>query len=97
MIFELHLNPQGLSQFEVQGWIASIHCAAATQFTGGRCKEQTNRLLSKEFEKIQGNIDSESKLKKTAELQLTIVTDSKNKQAFTHQVSVTNRLTDIIM
>lgn len=78
---------QGSSQSEVEGWIASIHSASAVQFAGGRGKEQTRWLLNKELEKMQGSIQSDYKLKKMAELQLTIVTESKNKQVITDQIS----------
>ena len=60
------------------------------QFVGSRGKEQTRWLLTSKLEKIQENIESDCKLKKMAELQLTVVTDSKNKQVITEQVSVGN-------
>ena len=70
----------------MEGWISSIHSASAAQVAGSRGKEQTRWLLSSKLEKIQENIESDCKLKKMAELQLTVVTDSKNKQVITEQV-----------
>ena len=77
---------QGSSQSEVEGWISSIHSSSAVQFVGSRGKEQTRWLLTSKLEKIQENIESDCKLKKMAELQLTVVSDSKNKQVITDQV-----------
>ena len=70
----------------MEGWISSIHSASAVQFVGSRGKDQTRWLLTSKLEKIQENIESDCKLKKMAELQLTVVSDSKNKQVITEQV-----------
>ena len=57
------------------------------QFVGSRSKDQTRWLLTSKLEKISESIESDCKLKKMAELQLTVVTESKNKQVITEQVS----------
>ena len=44
-------------------------------------------MLNKELEKVRENVDSDGKLKKMAELQLTVVTEAKNKQVISDQVS----------
>lgn len=43
-------------------------------------------ILMTETSKVEGKISSDSKLKKMAELQSTVVTDSKSKQAFLDHV-----------
>lgn len=76
----------------MEGWISNIHSASAQQLVGCRGKDHTRCLLTSKVEKIQEGIDSDCKLKKMAELQLTVVMDNKNKQAITEQVR-----TDIYM
>ena len=55
---------------------------------GQRGKHEMLRILTTEISRVEGKISSDSKLKKMAELQSTVVTDSKNKQAFLDQVYV---------
>ena len=80
---------QGSNLSEVEGWISSIHSTSAVQFVGSRNKDQTRWLLTCKLEKTQESIESDCKLKKMAELQLTVVTESKSKQVITEQVSDT--------
>lgn len=53
---------------------------------GQRGKHEMLRILTTEISRVEKKISSDSKLKKMAELQSTVVTDSKNKQAFLDQV-----------
>lgn len=53
---------------------------------GQRGKHEMLRILTNEISRVEKKISSDSKLKKMAELQSTVVTDSKNKQAFLDQV-----------
>lgn len=53
---------------------------------GQRGKHEMLHILTTEISRVEGKISSDSKLKKMAELQSTVVTDSKNKQAFLDQV-----------
>ena len=55
---------------------------------GQRGKHEMLHILTTETSRVEGKISSDSKLKKMAELQSTVVTDSKNKQAFLDQVTV---------
>ena len=54
--------------------------------SGQKGKHEMLRILMKEISRVEAKISSDSKLKKMAELQSTVVTDSKNKQAFLDQV-----------
>lgn len=54
--------------------------------SGQKGKHEMLRILMKEINRVEAKISSDSKLKKMAELQSTVVTDSKNKQAFLDQV-----------
>ena len=51
-------------------------------------KEEMVQILSQETTRVENKIQSDSKLKKMAELQSTVVTDLKNKQAFLDQVQL---------
>ena len=53
---------------------------------GQKGKHEMLQILSTELNRVEAKISSDSKLKKMAELQSTVVTDSKNKQAFLDQV-----------
>ena len=53
---------------------------------GQKAKHEMLQILSVEINRVEAKISSDSKLKKMAELQATVVTDSKNKQAFHDQV-----------
>ena len=53
---------------------------------GQKGKHEMLQILSTEIKRIEAKISSDSKLKKMAELQSTVVSDSKNKQAFLDQV-----------
>ena len=57
---------------------------------GQRGKHEMLHILTTEISRVEGKISSDSKLKKMAELQSTVVTDSKNKQAFLDQVYMTS-------
>ena len=61
---------------------------------GQRGKHEMLRILTTEISRVEKKISSDSKLKKMAELQSTVVTDSKNKQAFLDQVMHTKLSTD---
>lgn len=54
---------------------------------GQKGKHEMLRILTTEISRVEKKISSDSKLKKMAELQSTVVTDSKNKQAFLDQVN----------
>jgi len=51
-----------------------------------RGKHEMLHILMTEISRVEGKISSDSKLKKMAELQSTVVTDSKSKQAFLDHV-----------
>lgn len=61
--------------------------ASVVAGSGQKGKREMVRILTTEIKRVEAKISSDSKLKKMAELQSTVVTDSKNKQAFLDQVS----------
>ena len=58
----------------------------ASSRPGVRGKGEMVQALASEITRVENKIQSDSKLKKMAELQSTVVTDVKNKQAFVEQV-----------
>ena len=83
---------QASNQTDLENWITAIHSFAATLLTssgsGVLGKEEMVQILSQETTRVENKIQSDSKLKKMAELQSTVVTDLKNKQAFLDQVQL---------
>lgn len=77
------------NQTDLENWITAIHSMAASVLAGAgqKGKHEMLRILTTEISRVEKKISSDSKLKKMAELQSTVVTDSKNKQAFLDQVN----------
>lgn len=80
--------PQASNQTDLENWITAVHSMAASVVVGPgqKGKHEMLQILSTELNRVEAKISSDSKLKKMAELQSTVVTDSKNKQAFLDQV-----------
>lgn len=80
---------QASNQTDLENWITAIHSMAASVLAGAgqKGKHEMLRILTTEISRVEKKISSDSKLKKMAELQSTVVTDSKNKQAFLDQIS----------
>ncbi len=78
---------QAKSQIELENWITGIHSACASALARQHGKDDTIRLLRSETQKLEQQIESETKMKKMAELQLSVVTQAKNKQAIVSQIA----------
>ncbi|XP_029197221.2 protein still life, isoforms C/SIF type 2-like [Acropora millepora] len=80
---------QASNQTDLENWITAVHSMAASVVVGPgqKGKHEMLQILSTELNRVEAKISSDSKLKKMAELQSTVVTDSKNKQAFLDQIS----------
>ncbi|XP_071801624.1 rho guanine nucleotide exchange factor TIAM1-like isoform X2 [Asterias amurensis] len=78
---------QSQSQIELENWITGIHSACASALARQHGKDDTIRLLRSETQKLEQQIESETKMKKMAELQLSVVTQAKNKQAIVSQIA----------
>ncbi|XP_074662751.1 protein still life, isoforms C/SIF type 2-like isoform X1 [Tubulanus polymorphus] len=77
---------QAPSQTELNNWIASIHSACASSYARQHGKDNTLKLLRSEIQKLDTSIDMDCKMRKMAELQLTVVTDPKSRQAIIKQI-----------
>ena len=83
------MDYQASNQTDLENWITAVHSMAVSVLAGSgqKGKHEMLRILMTEINRVETKISSDSKLKKMAELQSTVVTDSKNKQAFLDQVN----------
>uniref|UniRef100_A0A803Y5H1 TIAM Rac1 associated GEF 2 n=1 Tax=Meleagris gallopavo TaxID=9103 RepID=A0A803Y5H1_MELGA len=77
---------QATSQTDLENWVTAIHSACASLFAKKLGKEDTVRLLKNQTKSLFQKIDMDSKMKKMAELQLSIVSDPKNRKAIENQI-----------
>lgn len=66
--------------------MTAIHSASASLLAKRQGKEDTVRLLRTQVRGLLQKIDMDAKMKKMAELQLTVVSDPKNRKAIENQV-----------
>ncbi|XP_020656894.3 rho guanine nucleotide exchange factor TIAM2 isoform X1 [Pogona vitticeps] len=77
---------QATSQTDLENWVTAIHSASASLFAKKLGKEDTIRLLKNQTKSLIQKIDMDSKMKKMAELQLSVVSDPKNRKAIENQI-----------
>ncbi|XP_072545175.1 rho guanine nucleotide exchange factor TIAM2-like isoform X2 [Salminus brasiliensis] len=77
---------QATSQTDLENWVTAIHSASASLFAKRHGKEDTLRLLRGQIRGLLQKIDMDGKMKKMAELQLSIVSDPKNRKAIENQI-----------
>lgn len=66
--------------------MTAIHSASASMLAKRQGKEDTVRLLGSQTRSLLQKIDMDGKMKKMAELQLSVVSDHKNRKAIESQV-----------
>ncbi|XP_004856904.1 T-lymphoma invasion and metastasis-inducing protein 2 isoform X1 [Heterocephalus glaber] len=77
---------QATSQTDLENWVTAIHSACASLFAKKHGKEDTVRLLKSQTRSLLQKIDMDSKMRKMAELQLSVVSDPKNRKAIESQI-----------
>ena len=77
---------QASNQTDLENWVTAIHSASASLFAKRHGKEDTVRLLRSQIRGLLQKVDMDGKMKKMAELQLSIVSDPKNRKAIENQV-----------
>lgn len=77
---------QATSQTDLENWVTAIHSACASLFAKKHGKEDTVRLLKSQTKSLLQKIDMDSKMRKMAELQLSVVRDPKNRKAIENQI-----------
>lgn len=81
------LSPlQASNQTDLENWVTAIHSASASLMAKRQGKEDTVRLLRSQVRALLQKVDMDGKMKKMAELQLTVVNDPKNRKAIENQV-----------
>ncbi|MEQ2170680.1 T-lymphoma invasion and metastasis-inducing protein 2, partial [Goodea atripinnis] len=79
----LCLSPfrQATNQTDLENWVTAMHSASAALLARRQGKEDTLRLLRCQSRSLLHKIDMDGKMKKMAELQLSIIKDQKNRRA----------------
>ncbi|XP_064195912.1 rho guanine nucleotide exchange factor TIAM2-like [Anguilla rostrata] len=77
---------QATSQTDLENWVTALHSASASLFAKRHGKEDTVRLLRSQTQGLLQKIDMDGKMKKMAELQLSVVSDHKNRKAIESQI-----------
>jgi len=76
---------QAANQTDLENWVTAIHSASASHLAKRQGKEDTLRLLKSQSRGLLQKIDMDGKMRKMAELQLSIVGDPKNRKAIENQ------------
>uniref|UniRef100_A0A3Q1J3C1 Uncharacterized protein n=1 Tax=Anabas testudineus TaxID=64144 RepID=A0A3Q1J3C1_ANATE len=77
---------QASNQTDLENWVTAIHSASASLLAKRQGKEDTVRLLRTQVRGLLQKIDMDAKMKKMAELQLTVVSNPKNRKAIENQI-----------
>lgn len=80
------LPAQASNQTDLENWVTAIHSASASLLAKRQGKEDTVRLLRSQVRGLLQKIDMDGKMKKMAELQLTVVSNPRNRKAIENQV-----------
>uniref|UniRef100_A0A8C8FJ01 TIAM2 n=1 Tax=Oncorhynchus tshawytscha TaxID=74940 RepID=A0A8C8FJ01_ONCTS len=77
---------QAANQTDLENWVTAIHSASASLLAKRQGKEDTVRLLRSQTRVLLQKIDMDSKMKKMAELQLSVISDQRNRKAIESQI-----------
>ncbi|TMS12125.1 T-lymphoma invasion and metastasis-inducing protein 2 [Larimichthys crocea] len=74
------------NQTDLENWVTAIHSASASLIAKRQGKEDTLRLLRCQSRSLLHKIDMDGKMKKMAELQLSVIKEPKNRKAVESQI-----------
>uniref|UniRef100_A0AAQ5ZM28 TIAM Rac1 associated GEF 2a n=1 Tax=Amphiprion ocellaris TaxID=80972 RepID=A0AAQ5ZM28_AMPOC len=77
---------QATNQTDLENWVTAIHSASASLMAKRQGKEDTLRLLRCQSRSLLHKIDMDGKMKKMAELQLSVIKEQKNRKAVESQI-----------
>ncbi|XP_038150217.1 T-lymphoma invasion and metastasis-inducing protein 2 [Cyprinodon tularosa] len=77
---------QATNQTDLENWVTAIHSASAALLARRQGREDTLWLLRCQSRSLLHKIDMDGKMKKMAELQLSIIKDQKNRRAVESQI-----------
>ncbi|KAM4522432.1 rho guanine nucleotide exchange factor TIAM2 isoform 2-T2 [Odontesthes bonariensis] len=76
---------QATNQTDLENWVTAIHSASAALLARRQGKEDTLRLLRSHSRSLLHKIDMDGKMKKMAELQLSVIKEQRNRKAVENQ------------
>ncbi|XP_041831359.1 T-lymphoma invasion and metastasis-inducing protein 2 [Melanotaenia boesemani] len=77
---------QATNQTDLENWVTAIHSASASLLARRQGKEDTLHLLHCQTRSLLHKIDMDGKMKKMAELQLSVIKEQKNRKAVENQI-----------
>ncbi|XP_069579299.1 rho guanine nucleotide exchange factor TIAM2-like [Brachyistius frenatus] len=77
---------QATNQTDLENWVTAIHSASASLLAKRQGKEDTLRLLRRRSRSLLHKIDMDGKMRKMAELQLSVIKEPKNRKAVESQI-----------
>ncbi|XP_030577346.1 T-lymphoma invasion and metastasis-inducing protein 2-like isoform X2 [Archocentrus centrarchus] len=77
---------QATNQTDLENWVTAIHSASASLLAKRQGKEDTLRLLRAQSRLLLHKIDMDGKMKKMAELQLSVIKEPKSRKAVESQI-----------
>uniref|UniRef100_A0A8D3ABI0 TIAM Rac1 associated GEF 2 n=1 Tax=Scophthalmus maximus TaxID=52904 RepID=A0A8D3ABI0_SCOMX len=77
---------QATNQTDLENWVTAIHSASAALLARRQGKEDTLRLLRCQSRSLLHKIDMDGKMKKMAELQLSVIKEQRNRKAVESQI-----------
>ncbi|XP_071388723.1 rho guanine nucleotide exchange factor TIAM2-like, partial [Centroberyx affinis] len=77
---------QAANQTDLENWVTALHSASASLLARRRGKEDTLRLLRSQSRSLLHKIDMDGKMRKMAELQLSVIREQKNRKAVESQI-----------
>ncbi|KAI3364687.1 hypothetical protein L3Q82_011457, partial [Scortum barcoo] len=77
---------QATTQTDLENWVTAIHSASASLLAKRQGREDTLRLLRCQSRSLLHKIDMDGKMKKMAELQLSVIKEHKNRKAVESQI-----------
>lgn len=77
---------QATNQTDLENWVTAIHSASAALLARRQGTEDTLRLLRCRSRSLLHKIDTDGRMKKMAELQLSVIKEPKSRRAVQNQV-----------
>ncbi|KAM3602394.1 uncharacterized protein V6R79_003224 [Siganus canaliculatus] len=77
---------QATSQTDLENWVTAIHSASAALVARRQGTDDTLRLLQRRRRSLLQHIDTDGKMKKMAELQLSVIKEPKSRRAVESQI-----------
>ncbi|XP_013881920.1 T-lymphoma invasion and metastasis-inducing protein 2 isoform X2 [Austrofundulus limnaeus] len=77
---------QASSQTDLENWVTAVHSASAALLARREGNQDTLQLLRRRIRSLLQRVDTDGKMKKMAELQLSIIKEQKNRRAVENQI-----------